>query len=110
MCVWATVLALSGQFNTLLTYVIFVGWIFYGLGGVALMVFRKTQPDAPRPFRVPWYPIAPLLFIVSAVFIVLNTVITDPRKGVIGIGGALLSIPVFFLWRRPAGLKQRAED
>lgn len=107
MCVWATVLALSGQFNTLLTYVIFVGWIFYGLGGAALMVFRKTLPDAPRPFRVPWYPIAPLLFIVSALFIVLNTVITDPRKGVIGIGGALLSIPVFFLWRRPAGLKAR---
>jgi APA family basic amino acid/polyamine antiporter len=101
MGAWAAVLALSGQFNTLLTYVIFVGWIFYGLGGLALLVFRRTRPDAPRPFRVPGYPVAPLLFVASAAFIVVNTVITDPRKGLIGIGGALLAIPVFFLWRRP---------
>ena len=99
---WAILLALSGQFTTLLTYVVFVGWIFYGLGGVALFVFRRTRPEAPRPFRVPGYPIAPLLFVISAVWIVLNTVVTDPKKGVIGIGGALLSVPIYFLWRRPA--------
>ncbi|HEX9893108.1 MAG TPA: amino acid permease [Gemmatimonadales bacterium] len=110
MCTWAAVLALSGTFNTLLTYVIFVGWIFYGLGGMALFVFRRTQPDAPRPFRVPGYPVAPLLFVVSAVWIVLNTVMTDPRKGLIGIGGALLSIPIYFLWRKPKRHVLSTED
>lgn len=106
---WAAALALSGTFNTLLTYVIFIGWIFYGLGGIALFVFRRTQPDAPRPFRVPGYPLAPLLFVLSAGFIVVNTVATDPRKGLIGLGGALLSIPAFLLWRRPAPTGARAD-
>ena len=102
MCVWAALLALSGQFRTLLTYVIFVGWIFYGLGAAALLVFRKTQPDAPRSFKVPGYPLTPILFVLAAVGLVLNTVVTDPKKGIIGIGGALLSIPIYYFWRRPA--------
>ncbi len=100
MSVWAALLALSGTFSTLLTYVIFVGWIFYGLGGAALLVFRRTQPDAPRPFKVPLYPLTPLLFVIAAVGLVVNTVVTNPMRGAIGIGGALLSVPIFFLWRR----------
>jgi len=105
MCVWAALLALSGQFRTLLTYVIFVGWIFYGLGAAALLVFRKTQPDAPRSFKVPGYPITPIVFVLAAVGLVLNTVVTDPKKGIIGIGGALLSVPIYYFWRKPAVVK-----
>lgn len=106
MTVWAALLALSGTFNTLLTYVVFVGWIFYGLGGLALLVLRRTQPDAPRPFKVPFYPLTPLLFVLSAVGLVVNTVVNDPVKGVIGIGGALLAVPVYFAWRRPVAVSR----
>ncbi|HKP29267.1 MAG TPA: amino acid permease [Gemmatimonadales bacterium] len=106
MSVWAALLALSGQFRTLLTYVIFVGWIFYGLGAAALLVFRKTMPDAPRSFKVPGYPVTPILFVLAAVGLVLNTVMTDPKKGIIGIGGALLSIPIYYFWRRPTAVRR----
>ena len=106
MCIWAALLALSGGFSTLLTYVIFVGWIFYGLGCAALIVFRKTMPEAPRSFKVPGYPVTPLLFVIAAVGLVLNTVMSDPKKGIIGIGGALLSIPIYFVWRKPAAVRR----
>ena len=53
---WSMVLALSGTFEQLLTYVVFVGWIFYALGAICVFILRRTQPDTPRPFRVPGYP------------------------------------------------------
>ncbi|MEZ4588403.1 MAG: APC family permease [Gemmatimonadales bacterium] len=96
---WATLLAMSGTFNTLLTYVVFVGWIFYGLGGLCVIVFRRTEPDTPRPFKVPGYPITPILFVLSAVAIVVNTVMSNPVRGAIGIGGSAIGIPIYFLWR-----------
>ena len=102
MSVWGAVLAMSGTFEMLLTYVVFVGWIFYGLGGLSVIVFRRREPDAPRPFKVPGYPITPLLFVASALVIVLNTVVTNPTRGAIGIGGALLGVPIFYLWKRAA--------
>ncbi|MBM4187314.1 MAG: amino acid permease [Gemmatimonadetes bacterium] len=99
---WSAVLALSGQFTVLLTYVVFVGWVFYGLGGLCVIAFRRRDPTAARPFKVPLYPITPILFVASAAVIVINTVIQDPLKGVIGLGGAALGVPIFFLWRRGA--------
>jgi APA family basic amino acid/polyamine antiporter len=99
---WAAVLAMSGTFNILLTYVVFVGWIFYGLGGLCVIVFRRREPNAPRPFKVPGYPVTPILFVLSAAVIVLNTVVTNPMRGAIGIGGALLGVPIYYLWRRSA--------
>ena len=91
---------LSGTFEQLLTYVVFVGWIFYALGAACVFVLRRTQPDAERPFRVPGYPWTPLLFIVAAVALVLNTIATQPGRAAIGIGVVLLGLPVYFLWRR----------
>ena len=50
---WAMVLALSGTFEQLLTYVVFVGWIFYALGAACVFVLRRTEPDAHGPFGCP---------------------------------------------------------
>ncbi len=96
----SAVLAATGTFEVLLQYVIFVGWIFYGLGALAVIALRRSRPDAPRPFRVPGYPWTPLLFAASGLAIVVNTVIQDPMKGVIGIGATLLGIPTYYLWQR----------
>ena len=93
-------MALSGQFSILLTYVVFVGWVFYGLGGLCVIVFRRKEPNAPRPFKVPLYPVTPIVFVASAAVIVLNTVVANPARGAIGLGGAALGIPIYYLWRR----------
>ncbi|MBK6489129.1 MAG: amino acid permease [Gemmatimonadetes bacterium] len=99
-CVWAMVLALSGTFEQLLTYVVFVGWIFYALGAAAVISLRIKRPNAERPFRVPWYPVTPVVFVLAAAAIVLNTVYEQPGQSAIGIGVVLLGIPAFVAWRR----------
>ena len=99
LAVWSAVLAVSGTFEQLLTYVVFAGWIFYGLGATAVFVYRRRQPDAIRPFRTPGYPVTPVLFVASAALLVLNTLITQPMRGVVGLGAVLIGTPAFFLWR-----------
>jgi APA family basic amino acid/polyamine antiporter len=96
---WAMVLAASGTFEQLLTYVVFVGWIFYALGAACVFVLRRTKPHADRPFRVPGYPWTPLLFIIAATALVANTIATQPIRAAVGIGVVLLGLPVYFVWR-----------
>jgi APA family basic amino acid/polyamine antiporter len=102
LAAWSAVLAASGTFAGLLTYVVFVGWIFYGLGAIAVFVFRRTEPSAARPFRTPGYPVTPILFVLSAAALVLNTVVTQPIRGAIGIGAVLVGTPAFYAWRARA--------
>jgi basic amino acid/polyamine antiporter, APA family len=99
-CAWACLLAASGTFEQLLTYVVFVGWIFYALGALAVIVFRRKKPNAERPYRVPGYPFTPVLFIVAAAALVGNTIISQPGRAAIGIGMVLLGAPAYALWRR----------
>jgi APA family basic amino acid/polyamine antiporter len=96
---WAMVLAVSGTFEQLFTYVIFVGWIFYALGAACVIVLRRTNPDAERPFRVPGYPWSPVLFVLAAAALVANTIATQPGRAAVGIGVVLLGLPVYFIWR-----------
>ena len=99
-CAWAIVLALTGTFEQLLTYVVFIGWIFYSLGAAAVIALRITRPDAVRPFRVPFYPLTPVLFVLAGAVIVLNTVMTQPIQSAIGIAVVLAGAPAYLLWRR----------
>ena len=102
-CVWSIVLALSGTFEQLLTYVVFIGWIFYALGAAAVIALRIKRPDAVRPFRVPFYPLTPILFVLAAAVIVVNTVVTQPMQAAIGIGVVLAGAPAYIIWRRRLG-------
>jgi APA family basic amino acid/polyamine antiporter len=96
---WGALLAASGTFSQLLTYAVFTGWIFYALGALAVMMLRRSEPNAARPFRVPGYPLTPILFVVAAVALVLNTIITQPGISSIGLAFVALGAPVFFFWR-----------
>ncbi len=101
--VWSAVCALTlaatGTFEQLLTYVVFTGWIFYALGAASIFFYRRRHPEMPRPFRVPGYPWTPLLFILSAAAIVVNTLISQPVQALLGIAVVLLGTPAFFVWR-----------
>ncbi len=100
--IWAAILAASGTFDLLLQYVVFVGWLFYSLGGLAVLALRRSQPDAFRPFRVPGYPVTPILFVLSGLAIVVNTVVQSPQKGIIGLGATAAAVPIYAIWRRLA--------
>ena len=100
---WSAVLALSGSFTELFTYVIFCGWIFYGLSAATIFIYRKRLPDTERPYKVPGYPCTPLLFIGAALVLVINTLINNlreaPGKTALALGIMVLGIPVYFIWR-----------
>ncbi|HKW41328.1 MAG TPA: amino acid permease [Gemmatimonadales bacterium] len=98
--VWAALLALSGTFEQLLTYVVFASWIFAALAAASVFVLRRRRPDAPRPFRVPGYPVTPALFIAAALAIVVNTVTARPVQALIGLGIMATGVPAYFAWRR----------
>ena len=55
---------------------------------------------AARPFRVPGYPLTPILFVLASSAIVLNTLVTQPSRALVGIAGVLSGVPVYLLWRR----------
>jgi APA family basic amino acid/polyamine antiporter len=97
---WAIVLAATGTFEQLLTYVVFGGWLFYALGAMSIFVYRRRQAGRPRPFSVPGYPISPALFIVAALAIVLNTIVVQPDRAIVGIGIVLAGVPAYLVWRK----------
>ncbi len=97
--VWAIVLAATGTFEQLLTYVVFTGWLFYALGAACIFVYRRNTSDASRPYRVPGYPWTPLLFIAAAGALVINTIATQPGRAAVGLGIVLLGAPAYFIWR-----------
>jgi APA family basic amino acid/polyamine antiporter len=106
---WSAVLVLSGSFEQLLTYVVFMSWLWFALAALAIFAYRRREPDAVRPFRTPGYPLTPVLFVLAALVIVINTVVAQPRQSLIGLGIALLGAPVYLWWRshRVAELARR---
>jgi APA family basic amino acid/polyamine antiporter len=97
--VWAAALAVTGTFEQLFTYVVFSGWIFYALGAASIFIYRRRSPDATSPYRVPGYPWTPLLFILAAAALVINTIATQPVRAAVGLGIVLLGAPAYLIWR-----------
>jgi APA family basic amino acid/polyamine antiporter len=94
--IWACLLALSGSFDTLTDYVVFGSWIFYALATSSVFVFRRKFPDAIRPYRAFGYPIVPILFLIVAGWLLINTLITTPTQAFAGIFLILIGLPVYY--------------
>lgn len=107
--VWSAVLAWTGTFNQLLTYVIFAAWIFYGLAGASLFVFRRRIPAVSLPYRVPGYPWTPLLFVLASAALVINTVWSDWKDSAFGVVILLLGLPAYLFWRKRGGVTASTE-
>ncbi len=76
-CVWSVLLLFSGTFDTLTDTLIFISWIFYAAGAYGVFVLRRKEPDTPRPYRVPGYPVVPWIFIIFAIAYLVLTVYND---------------------------------
>ncbi len=96
---WAMVLAMSGTYAQLFTYVIGTGWAFYGAAALTIFWYRRHRPDAVRPFRVPGYPWTPALFVLAALGVVLDVIVKQPTDAAKGLGIVLLGAPVYLIWR-----------
>ena len=97
---WGSVLALSGSYDALTDSVIFVSWVFYGLSIASLFVFRRTMPDAPRPYRALGYPVIPLVFLVVTVALLVDTFVAEPRQAFEGVAVLLAGLPFYWWWSR----------
>jgi APA family basic amino acid/polyamine antiporter len=100
--VWASVLAISGSYDSLTDSVIFVSWLFYGLSTASLFVFRRTMPDAPRPYRALGYPVIPAVFVLVTVALLVNTFIAAPRQAIEGVAVLIAGLPLYWYWSRRA--------
>jgi basic amino acid/polyamine antiporter, APA family len=109
--VWSCVLVSAGEmgsFSKLIGGVIFIGWIFYGLGAAAIFPIRRASQGRPIPYRVPGYPWTPLVFVLAAAAIVGNAIFLafrDPdqfKNLIAAIVLMLLGLPAYFFWRKRA--------
>ena len=75
---------------------IFVMWLFSLLIFIGVFILRKKAPELPRPYKVPLYPIVPIIAILGAIFILGMTMMTQTKLALIGIGVTLIGIPVYY--------------
>lgn len=99
---WAAVLTLTGSYSELLDYVIFAVVLFYILTIAGIFRLRRTQPDAPRPYRAWGYPVLPLLYIVFASFVEVALLTHKTGRSLAGLSIVAVGVPVYYWWRRSA--------
>lgn len=97
--VWASLLTLTGTYDQLLTYVIFAEWILYALGTGSVFVLRRKYPHLDRPYKTWGYPVVPLLFILVAILLLVNTLMTDTKDSLTGLLLIALGLPAFWFWQ-----------
>ena len=99
MAVLSALYALSGQFNLLSDLSMFAIWAFYTLTFIGVIKLRKTQPDLERPYKVPFYPVIPIISICSGLFVVIDQLfLAGMKSSMISLGGVivtLIGLPVY---------------
>ena len=93
--VLSIIYSLSGQFNLLTDLAIFVMWIFYTMLFVGVMKLRKINPQMERPYKVPLYPLIPMVATIGGIFVVVSTLITQPKNSIVGLLITLIGLPVY---------------
>ena len=91
----AILMMMVGGLDMLTDMLVFVIWIFYTMVFIGVIILRKTEPSLKRPYKVPLYPIIPLIAIIGGGFIVVSTLLTQTFLALSGIAMTLAGIPVY---------------
>lgn len=97
---WAVVLTLSGTFNQLLNYTTVGEWLGHVFGIATLFWYRKHFIDEPAPYRVPFYPLLPLIFVITVFGVIVASAIHAPGDAGMSLLIIALGVPVYYGWRR----------
>lgn len=114
MAVLSVIYALSGQFNLLSDLSMFAIWAFYTLTFIGVIKLRKTQPDLKRPYKVPFYPVIPIISICSGLFVVIDQLfLAGMKSSMISLGGViitLIGLPVYAVMTKKNSELQEKEN
>ena len=97
---WASVLIVSGSFEQLVVYSGTVFTVFSALAVGTVLILRRKEPDLPRPYRTPLYPLVPGFFILMSMVIVWNAASERPFEAGLGLATVLAGTPLYLLWQR----------
>jgi APA family basic amino acid/polyamine antiporter len=99
---WSIALSLgpSGKFEEMLKFAVFGAWIFLGLAVLGVFILRKKRPDLPRPYRTWGYPVTPAVFVLAALFILVNTLIQSFWNAFAVLAFIALGVPAYLYWNR----------
>jgi basic amino acid/polyamine antiporter, APA family len=96
---WTLVVALSGRYEQILNYVVSMDFLFFGLTGASLFVFRRREgPALAEGYRVPWHPFTTALFILVCWLVVANTIYKYPVNSLLGMSILLMGVPAYAFW------------
>jgi APA family basic amino acid/polyamine antiporter len=96
----ASLFALSGSYERILSYFAFVDYAFFSLAIAGIFLLRRREPNLARPYRVWGYPVTPLLFIAISLVYLVTLVGKRPIESLVGIGLTLSGVPFYLRWRR----------
>jgi APA family basic amino acid/polyamine antiporter len=96
----AIAIALSGTYGQILSYVVSVDFIFFGLTGAALFVFRRRDAGKPASFNAPLHPLSTGLFVIACGVTVVATVVNNPLNSLIGYAILAAGVPACLYWQR----------
>jgi amino acid transporter len=75
-------------------------WPFYALAVAGVFMLRRTRPDLERPYRTWGYPVVPALFLLGAVFLLGNYLVSQPKAFAVDVAFILSGIPAYYIWLR----------
>jgi basic amino acid/polyamine antiporter, APA family len=105
------VIALSGRYEQILSYVISMDSLFFGLTASTIFIFRRReargQMESDQSYRMPGHPVTTAMFVAICWWVVGNTIYRYPENTLIGFGILLAGIPVYWFWSRQAATQQR---
>ncbi|CAN5255838.1 amino acid permease [soil metagenome] len=87
-------------FETMVEYTAPVFWFFFLLVGISVFVLRRKDPERPRPFRVPLYPITPILFCLVCAYMLRSSLAYTGKGALAGVAVLLAGVPILLLARR----------
>jgi APA family basic amino acid/polyamine antiporter len=96
----AAIIALSGTFGQILGYVVSVDFIFFGLTGAALFVFRHRDPDQSIAFKAPGHPFTTAFFVIACWTVVVATIANNLTNSLIGYAILAAGVPACLYWQR----------
>jgi basic amino acid/polyamine antiporter, APA family len=98
--IWASVLALSGKYDQLFTYVMLMTVLSYVLTVAGLFVLRKKKPDVERPYRCTGYPWLPAIYVVFGSLWAVNAALEKKKEALGGVVIVAAGIPFYYWWKR----------